>query len=239
MDTARAYLLEIARRLSEPGLALSLAAAVNVIESSVKAGGLTYLFGTGHSHLLALDLHYRAGGPAFTVPVLDEGLMLHEGALASTARERETGVAASVLGRYPLSSRDVLVVISNSGVNAVPVEAAEHGRAQGAKVIALTSEAYSAAAARGRVRLADLAHVVIDNGLPPGDAMVTLPGTELRSGPGSTVIGAALLQAIFSEVAARLAADGPPPLWLSANMPGGAEHNRALLDRYGPRNPHL
>lgn len=239
MDTARAYLLEVVRRLSDTGLAEGLAPAAEVIEASVRAGGLTYVFGTGHSHLLALDLHYRAGGPAFAVPVLEEGLMLHEGALASTAREREAGVAAAVLGRYPLSARDVLIVISNSGVNAVPVEAARYGRARGAGIIALTSVGYSTAAARGRVRLADLAEVVIDNGLPPGDAMVALPGTDLRAGPGSTVIGAALLQALFAEVGARLAADGPPPLWLSANMPGGEEHNRALVDRYGPLNPHL
>lgn len=239
MDTARAYLLEIARRVSDPSLAGSLAPAVEAVVASVRAGGLTYVFGTGHSHLLALDLHYRAGGPAFAVPVLDEGLMLHKGALASTMREREAGVAAAVLGRYPLGARDVLVVISNSGVNAVPVEAAQHGRALGAKVVALTSAEYSAAAAQGRTRLADLADVVIDNGLPPGDAMVALPDTDLRAGPGSTAIGAALLQALFAEVAARLAAEGPPPIWLSSNMPGAASHNQELLDRYRPLNPHL
>lgn len=239
MDTARAYLLEVARRLSDPALAASLAPAVEAVAASARAGGLTYVFGTGHSHLLALELHYRAGGPAFVVPVLDEALMLHRGAIASTARERESGVAAQVLGRYPLSAKDVLIVISNSGVNAVPVEAAQAGRAAGATVIALTSLAYSAAAAKGRTRIADLAQVVIDNGLPPGDAMVALPGSALRSGPGSTAIGAALLQALFAEVAARLSAEGPPPIYLSANMPGAEDHNRGLVERFAPLNPHL
>jgi uncharacterized phosphosugar-binding protein len=239
METARAYLVEVARRLADPALAATLEPAVEAVLASVRAGGLTYVFGTGHSHLLALELHYRAGGPAFVVPVLDESLMLHEGALASTAREREAGVAGQVLGRYPISSRDVLVVISNSGVNAVPVEAAQAGKAAGARVVALTSLGYSAAAAKGRVRLADLADVVIDNGLPPGDAMAALPGTPLRAGPGSTAIGAAMLQALFAEVAARLAAEGPPPIYLSANMPGAEDHNRDLIERYRPLNPHL
>ena len=239
METARTYLTEVVRRLADPALVTTLEAAVEAVLSSVRAGGLTYVFGTGHSHLLALELHYRAGGPAFVVPVLDEALMLHEGALASTARERETGIAAQVLGRYPISARDVLIVISNSGVNAVPVEAAEAGRSAGARVVALTSLDYSAAAARGRVRLADLADVVIDNGLPPGDAMAVLPGTALRAGPGSTAIGAAMLQALFAEVAARLAAEGPPPIYLSANMPGAEDHNRSLVEHYRPHNPHL
>ena len=98
------------------------------------------------------------------------------------------------------------------GEDAVPVEAARAGKAAGATVVALTSLDYSAQAAKGRVRLADLADVVIDNGLPPGDAMAALPGTDLRAGPGSTALGAALLQAVFAEVAARLAGSDQPEL---------------------------
>ncbi|MEE4117730.1 MAG: SIS domain-containing protein [Paracoccaceae bacterium] len=239
MNTARACLADIARRLADPALANQLDPAVEAVAASERADGLTYVFGTGHSHLLALELHFRAGGPAYAVPVLDPSLMLHDGALASTTRERESGVAAEVLGRYPLGPRDVAIVISNSGVNAVPVEAARHVKATGATLIALTSRAYSEAIAQGRPTLASLADIVIDNGLPPGDALVPLPGTELRAGAGSTAIGAALLQALFAEVAARLAADGPPPIYLSANMPGAEANNRGLVERYRARNPHL
>lgn len=239
MTTAHACLAEIARRLADPAMADQLAPAAAAVAASVRGDGLTYVFGTGHSHLLALELHYRAGGPAWVVPVLDPALMLHEGALASTRKERESGLAATVLGRYPIGPGDVAIVISNSGVNAVPVEAARHVRDTGATLIALTSRAYSEAAAQGRPTLASLADIVIDNGLPPGDAMVPLPGTELRAGPGSTAIGAALLQALFAEVAAQLAADGPPPIYLSANMPGAEANNRGLVERYRARNPHL
>jgi uncharacterized phosphosugar-binding protein len=239
METARSYVGELVRRLSEPGLVGQLASAVEAVVASVRAGGLTYVFGTGHSHLLALELHYRAGGPAFVVPILDESLMLHDGAIASTARERESGAAAAAFARYVIRPRDVVIIISNSGVNAAPVEAARIARATGAAVIALTSRAYSEASARGRPTLAATADIVIDNGLPPGDALVDLPGTDLKAGPGSTAIGAALLHALFAEAAARLAAEGPPPIFLSANMPGAAENNRDLVERYGPLNPHL
>jgi uncharacterized phosphosugar-binding protein len=240
METARAYLADLAARLADPALAAQLAPAVAAVEAAVRADRLVYVFGTGHSHMLAEELHFRAGGPAFVVPVLAPALMLHEGALASTARERESGAAAEVLARYPIAQGDVLIVISNSGVNAAPLEAAAAGRAAGATVIALTSRAYATAAAQpGRPVLAEMADIVLDNLLPPGDALAALPGTPLRAGPGSTVIGAALLNALFAEVAARLATSGPPPIYLSANMPGATENNRDLIARYGPRNRHL
>ncbi len=239
MQTAQAYLAEIATRLADPALADQLAKATDVVVAAVRADRLVYVFGTGHSHLLALDLHYRAGGPAYVVPVLDESLMLHRGAIASTERERVAGAAAEAFAPYPIGQGDVVIVISNSGVNAAPVEAADLAHARGATVIALTSRAYSEAAARGRPTLASRADIIIDNALPAGDALVSLPGTPLKAGPGSTAIGAAMLQALFAEVAARLAADGAPPIFLSANMPGAAENNRELVARYGPRNPHL
>lgn len=239
MDTARAYLAEVARRLADPAMAEQLEPVVATVVDCVRGGGLVYLFGTGHSHLLALEVHYRAGGPAYAVPVLDEDLMLHRGAIASTLAEREAGRAAGVLARYPVAPGDVVFVISNSGVNAVPVEAAAAARAAGATVVALTSRAYAAAAARGRPTLADRADIVIDNGLPPGDAIAPMPGGALAAGPASTALGAALLHAIFAEAAARLAADGAPPIYLSANMPGAEDNNRDLVARYRPRNPHL
>jgi uncharacterized phosphosugar-binding protein len=138
-----------------------------------------------------------------------------------------------------LVAGDVVIIISNSGVNAAPVEAADLAKSLGARVIALTSRAYSEAAARGRPTLASRADIVIDNALPPGDALVALPASGLKAGPGSTAVGAAILQALFAEAAARLAVAGVPLIFLSANMPGAAENNRELVARYGPRNPHL
>jgi uncharacterized phosphosugar-binding protein len=239
MEVARAYLADLAARIADPELAAQLEPAIAAVVAAVQADRLVYVFGTGHSHLLALDLHYRAGGPAYVVPVLDERLMLHQGAMASTDRERMSGAAAEALSRYPLVAGDVVIIISNSGVNAAPVEAADLAKSLGARVIALTSRAYSEAAARGRPTLASRADIVIDNALPPGDALVALPASGLKAGPGSTAVGAAILQALFAEAAARLAVAGVPLIFLSANMPGAAENNRELVARYGPRNPHL
>lgn len=238
---ANAYLDELCQRLSalKNEAAEPMAAAINAIVETVSKDGLVYVFGTGHSHMLAEEVHYRAGGPAFTVPILASGLMLHEGAIASTAMERTEGVIKPLFDRYPITSNDVLFVASNSGTNAAPLEAARLGKQINCTVIAITSVAYSTASANGREKLADVADIVIDNGTPPGDAIVQLPGTDLKSGPASTAIGVAIINAIFAEVAHRLAEQHEPPIYLSANMPGAKESNRALVERYAKRNRHL
>ena len=238
---ANAYLKALCERLSslQSDAAEPINAAVNTIVDTANRDGLVYVFGTGHSHMLAEEVHYRAGGLAFAVPILAASTMLHEGAVSASSIERTEGLVAPILDRYDISDKDVLIVISNSGINAAPLEAAHIGRSIGCRVIAITSLAYSTAAAKGRERLADVADVVIDNGIPPGDAIVDLPGTNLKSGPASTAIGAAIINAIFAQVAHRLAENGSPPIYLSANMPGAKESNKALISHYIKRNRHL
>jgi uncharacterized phosphosugar-binding protein len=55
---------------------------------AISTGHWVFVFGTGHSHIMAEELFYRAGGLACIVPILETGLMLHEGAIKSTALER-------------------------------------------------------------------------------------------------------------------------------------------------------
>lgn len=227
--------LEVLKReLAEP-----MAQAAAIILDAARDDKRVYIFGTGHSHMLAEEVHYRAGGLAFTIPVLVGSAMLHEGAVISSVYERTQGLVRPVLERYGMQPGDVLIVASNSGVNAAPIEAVDYGREIGAKVIALTSVAYSSAIANGRRRLADIADVVLDNGLPPGDAVLELPGTGLRTGPVSTAVGATVLNAIFAEVAAELSKSGDAPVYVSANMPDASGINARLVKKYRPRNPHL
>lgn len=240
--TAKTYLDGLAERIGAlfAHNAAALAKAADAIEATAAKDGLVYVFGTGHSHMIAEEVHYRAGGLALTVPILATATMLHEGALASTQFERMAGIVRPVFDRYPVGPNDVLFVVSNSGVNAAPVEAAQIGKERGATVIAITSETYSKEAAGGRTRLADVADIVLDNGAPSGDATVAVPGSELKVGPVSTSIGAALINAVLAEVAARLQGkETGAPIYLSANMPGAAENNAALVRRYRTRNPHL
>ncbi len=220
-------------------ISAQMEAAAVAVTAAARSDNRVYIFGTGHSHVMAEEMHYRAGGLAITVPILAAPIMLHEGAIAGTVYERTEGIVAPIMDRYNIRPDDVLFVISNSGVNAAPLEAARIGREIGCTVICITSVAYSTATANGRQTLADLADIVLDNGSPPGDAVMSVAGSELKVGPVSTAIGATIMNAIFVDVAARLAADGDAPIYLSANMPGAKEINRKLVERFRPRNPHL
>lgn len=217
-------------------------AAATAAARTLAADGVIYLFGTGHSHLLAEEGHYRAGGLAAVVPVLATPLMLHENAVASTTYERTPGLAAAVLARYPIGADDLFVVFSNSGRNAVPVESALLAKEAGATVVAVVSLRHAQATPVGPVgrKLIDVADIVIDNGGVPGDALVELAGSGLRTGASSTVVGALILNAVLTEAAWRLDAAGtPPPLYVSANLPGSDARNAALFTAYRARNPHL
>jgi uncharacterized phosphosugar-binding protein len=216
-------------------------AAVEAFARTLARGQWIFAAGTGHSHLLALELFYRAGGLVRAVPLLDDDLMLHRSASRSSAFERENGRAALLLDRYGVASGDVLLVISNSGRNAVPVEWALEGRARGATIIALTSRRHSLAHPsrhESGKRLLEVADIILDNGGVEGDATLEIqPG--LRMGATSTAVGAALLQALVAESASRAIQLGwTPEVYRSSNGTGEAENERYLTEYVG-RIPHL
>ncbi len=200
-----------------------------------------YAFGSGHSHALAEEVFYRAGGLARIAPILDENLMVHKSASESTAWERKAGYAKEVLSRYAMGNGDLLFVVSNSGRNPVPIEMALEAKARGARVIAISSLQYAATVssrhASGK-KLTDVADLVIDNCGPAGDAAVAIDGLEQRIGPTSTISSAFILHAIFVEAAARIvAAGGKPEVWGSANADG--TNNDAIMARYKGKIRHL
>ncbi|MDH7788049.1 putative phosphosugar-binding protein [Ochrobactrum sp. 19YEA23] len=229
-----ARLATLRDRLAEP-----MEKAADLIAAAARADRRVYVFGTGHSHMMAEELHYRAGGLAITVPILCGAIMLQDGAVASSHFERIEGAVLPILDRYGIQEGDVLIVVSNSGVNAAPIEAARYAHEKGAAVIAVTSVTYSSAIAKGRTQLLSLADVVLDNDAPAGDAVLEVEGSALKVGPVSTALGVTILNAIFADVASRLVDDGSAPVYLSANMPGSGDVNRELVARYRDRNPHL
>jgi uncharacterized phosphosugar-binding protein len=217
--------------------------AGRLVADVLRADRLVHVFGTGHSHLLAEEGLYRAGGLAPVNAILESGLMLHEGAAVSTRLEKLPGYSPIVADKYRFEEGDLLIVISNSGVNAAPVEIALLAREAGLKVLAICSVAYSKSVEPRRgvsARLYEIADLTLDNLGEPGDAVVEVDGTGLKVGPTSTVIGAALLNAVFVEATCTLAAEGvDPPVYRSSNMPGASEHNRRLVERFKARIRHL
>jgi uncharacterized phosphosugar-binding protein len=209
-----------------------LSAAADVLTDTIAAGHVIHAFGSGHSHMLAEELFYRAGGLVRVRPILFEGLMLHASAPLSTTLERMPGLAAALLADHPMEAGDALVLASNSGSNAVTTELARLAHDAGVRTIAITSLRHAtsgAARVHGGQRLHELADVVIDNGGEVGDAAVDIEGLDTRVAPTSTVVGAAILEALVAEVAERLVARGTvPEVYASSNVAGGDAAN----DRY-------
>lgn len=240
-------LAEYSRRLSElldSALATesrALMQASELIAATFNAGGLLYIFGSGHSHIFAEEAFYRAGGAARVCPVLQPAHMLHEGAVRSTELERESGHAEPLLANYQLDgSRDCMLVVSNSGANALPIEVATAAKDRSLPVIAITSLNYATAIDRPGARLHEIADIVVDNHCPQGDALVELGPSLPATGPGSSVVGLALLNAMIVGALERQVRSGrSPDVFISANMPGAAEHNADVVRELAPIIPHL
>ena len=216
--------------------------AARHIADCFRKGGMLYTFGTGHGHLLALEIFYRAGGMARVCPILDEKLMLHISAAKSTHEERDEAWLPILLEKYPIKAGDVLISISNSGRNAVPVLLAKAARERGAYVIALTSLQHTTQVTSRNslnLRLFETADLVLDNGGVLGDASF-LAADGAMGGPTSTSVGAAILQAIVCRVKELSLEEGfEADFFKSSNVDGGDEWNDKLIAKYEDSIPGL
>lgn len=217
--------------------------AAEAIAGAVAGGGTLWTTGCGHSALLAQEVFYRAGGFLLVNFLPIPGTLLHERPVPMTSKlEKLPGLGAVAVNESPLSAGDAIIVISTSGLNAVPVDVALAAKAKGAVVIALTSSAYAGEASRhpsGKT-LAQAADVVIDTLVPKGDAALQVAGVPTTTGPLSGAVGTVLMQALIAGVLERLAARGmEPPVFRTGNLPGGPEHNERLLGEYADRVHYL
>lgn len=217
----------------------ALDAARDAVVLALKTDHLIHVAGSGHSHLLAEEVFYRAGGIAAAQAILDEDLMLHKGAERSTLLERESGQAARVLGRHRISPGDVVFIASNSGRNAYPIELALLARAAGAVTVAITSLTHAGQVtsrhSSGK-RLFELTDIVLNNGGAYGDGSLDIAGLPGRMGPTSTIIGVYLLNTILAEAVVVLTAQGiPVDVYQSANADQGGGSQAALVARWRDR----
>ena len=217
--------------------------ASQLLFETIKNGKNIFLFGTGHSHMLAEELFYRAGGLVNIRPILEPSLMLHESASKSTEIERLYGSAEILIEHYGVKKGDCVIIISNSGRNAVPVDAALLSKSRGASVIALTSMEHTLKVTsrhKSEKRLFEIAHVVLDNMGEYGDASLKIDGFDGKICPTSTVIGTMLLNAIIAETVEKCVENGiTPECFKSSNADGGDEYNEKLLEKYKGEIIHL
>jgi uncharacterized phosphosugar-binding protein len=201
-----------------------------LISNAIMKDNLVFIFGAGHSNILAIETFSRAGGLGNIQPMLDAGLDYGSGSRRQSGFERLPGYAKCMVHDYDIKEGDVVIIISNSGRNPAPVQMALEVKQLGATVVALTSFAHSNSVdsndPSGR-KLMEIADVLLDNGCPAGDALVKLEGLEPKVGPGSTVAGATILNAIVTQAAKNVLDDGSyPPVAFSGNLPEAKEYNK-------------
>ena len=220
----------------------SIHKAATAVKDVLAADGLIYVFGCGHSHMLAEETFYRAGGLACVYPLFCGPLMLHESAQESSHLEKEAGFYRRVLDGLSLTERDMLFVVSTSGVNAVPVELADAVHSRGIPVIGISSSAYASQEARNPLgkHLSEVCSLCLDNVAPHGDACLQPEGLPIKMTPVSTITSAFILNSILAEGTQLALHDGVEvPVYMSGNIPGGAEYNRSLIERFQKRIPNL
>ena len=220
----------------------SIFKAAEVIAESLAKGKILHIFGSSHSLILAEEIFCRAGGLASIDLISAPGMRVEDGRV-STWHERQEGYATQILDRYQTALGEVMLIISTSGRNPVPIEMALEAKKRGLNVIALTSLTYSKAVesrhSSGK-KLFEVADIVIDNGAIPGDAVVEIEGVPNKVGPTSAVVGCAILQALIVRVVEIMAEKGlEPPVWLASNVPGGDEANAKYINKYKARIRHL
>lgn len=217
--------------------------AANLLSDTMISGKKLYLFGTGHSHMLAEELFYRAGGLVNIQPILVEPLMLHISASESTLAERVEGYADKIFKDYGMSKGDTVVIISNSGRNGVIVDMALLCKDEGLNVIALTNLEHTYAGEsrhKSGKRLCEIADIVLDNFGCVGDACVTVDGIDGKICPTSTVTGALILNSIVAQSVENCVKSGfYPEHFASSNVDGGDEFNNRLVEKYKKELKHL
>ncbi|PWV37877.1 MAG: SIS domain-containing protein [Desulfurococcaceae archaeon] len=227
------------RILEEEGQ--NLVEASSTISEAMRSGGVEYVFGTGHSMLVALEASFRAGNPVKIYPIVDLSLLGIPSALRASNLEKLSGYAKAIVGSMKIIPGSVLVVISNSGKNAAPVELAHEMRSRGVKVIAITSLEYSRKLAPENSlgkRLYEVADIVIDNKVPEGDASYDIGG--VRVFPVSTIVNSFIINAINAMAAEDLASRGiDPEVWVSVNIPESKKRNNIYIEKYYDILKHL
>ena len=210
-----------------------------LISDSYKKGGQLYIFGTGHSRLLGEEAFHRAGGFAAACPIRDDNLSFKKGAEKATSLERTPNIAIKALNKYKITNKDILMIVSNSGVNHAPVEAAIFAKNKKIKTIAITSIKFSKQAPLSKLnkRLFQIVDVFIDNKIPPGDAIINI--NKFSVGPASTITGSFILNSILIEVASSLKTEKIFPFYISSNMPNANKNNTKLQNKFRKINPHL
>jgi uncharacterized phosphosugar-binding protein len=215
-------------------------AAEAISESLKNENNLLHIFGTGgHSTMSATEIFDRAGGLAQIDPIFFSGICLENGG-RKAGIERVPGIAPIIMDAHSFNKGEVLIVVSQVGINSLTIDAAQSGKDRGLYVIGLESRELCAKVPKDCVarhpsgkNLHDIVDLTVDTMVPYGDAVIEIEGAMQKIGPVSNILMFYLLQMIIIRTVEKLVEKGAnPPIWVSGNIPGGDESNEKFEAKY-------
>jgi len=211
----------------------NIRAAANLVCQSIMKGGILQAFGSGHSYATALEICGRAGA-LIPAKAMEEP--------AHGDYETIEGVGREYIKKSDIRPDDIVVIISNSGRNPLPIEVAAYTREKGAKIIVVTSlnvsKSLTSRHSSGKL-LYEYADVVLDNRGVYGDAAVQLEGLPQKICATSSITGSILVDCMMCEAIEKMVSDGYlPPIYTSLNVDGGSDANQYHIEQYAQRIYH-
>ncbi len=243
MDLILKYYEEINKFLSEilKKEKKNILKAAQLVAAHIKQDKIFYVFGPGgHSNLASQEIFFRAGGLMHASAILDEGTLLSNGALRSTAVERTPGYGRIVISDNLLRQEDLLIIVNAYGINAAAIDAALEAEKRNVKTIGICSVEHAESTpldhpARhpSKSNLHDVTDVSIDSKVKVGDAVLEIEGLEQKVGSMSTFANAFILNSICIEATNLLVQENiQPPIWKSGNTTGGDEWNQQFIHQF-------
>lgn len=198
--------------------------------------------GGGHTTLPVGEMFFRAGGLACVNPIMETGLSVFNQALKYLELERTVNYGSAIVKYYDLKKDDVLIIFHNIGINPATIDAAMEAKKNGVKIIAVSSSYWQEDIPAdhfirhpSKKNLFDFADVCINDFNPVGDATVIVPGMDTPIAPVSNIIDFYIAHLLEIETVHQCIERGiTPPVWSSANAPGGDEKNAKYLEKYRP-----
>ncbi|WP_078554469.1 SIS domain-containing protein [Bacillus alkalicellulosilyticus] len=210
-------------------------AAASLLTNTIKNDGIIHIFGCGHSHMIAEESFYRAGGLVPINPIFEESLMLHEDAVYASKLERDPLFGKEILAKHEISPIDTIIVVSTSGRNPVPIDVALTAKEKGCAVIVITSFFYRNLSSRhlSGKHLSDVADIAINNHVDIGDAVLSHKSVEVPFIPVSSIHSLTITNAMFAETIKCLADAGiNTPIFMSGNVDHSETYNQKIIERF-------
>lgn len=224
--------------------AANLCRAGEMIADACEQDRLVHVYGGGgHTVMMVCEMFFRAGGLANVNPIFGHDISPLCQALKYLEIERTTGYANGLIRYYGVGPGDLLILYHNIGMNPTTIDAAEEAKKRGASIIAVSSSEWRSKLPLdhhirhpNKKHVFDYADLCIDDRNPYGDADFRVDGFDVPVAPTSTMVDAYIAHRMVIEAVAAMVKRGiDPPVFRSANLPGGDEYNAKLIERYRSR----